>query len=249
MQRLGFLITLLLATALLANAQSGNQPYDSAESLMQQEGFMPEEIPDKNDPPTVTIRPMPADSANQIRQQKEYAYMRYIDSVLRAKNAAALTEKQKQKPQPARIGWLRGLLWGLALAALLFVIYQIVVGRQFFRRNRAYDWQQKHEANKTESQVWQSQIEAAIQRKEFRLATRLLFLDSLQQMAGKGYLQLMQEKTNYQYLNEIQDAGRKAAFATCLMHYEYTWYGEFMPNEQQFQIIHQSFIAFRETWI
>lgn len=248
MLRLFLLSFLSCVLTLTLCAQPQNQPYDSAENLMQQEGFMPEEIPDKNDPPTVTIRPMPLDSANSIKQQKAYGYMRYIDSVLRAKNAAALAEKQKEKPRPIRIGWLRGMLWGLAIAALLFVIYQIVIGRNIFSRNRKIENQQQPEEGKAYPLHLQSQIEEAIQQKEFRLATRLLFLDALQQMAGNGWLHLMQEKTNYQYLNEIQDTGIKEAFATCLMHYEYTWYGEFVPNEQQFHSIHQSFVALREKW-
>lgn len=210
---------------------------------------MPEEIPDKNDPPTVTLRPLLSDSAHAIRQQKEYSYMRYIDSVLRAKNAAALAEQQKEKPKPLRIGWIRGILWGLAIAALLFIIYQIVAGRNFFIRNKGADQLQRPEEYKKELQPLQSEINNAIQRREYRLATRLLFLDTLQLMAGKGYLHLMQEKTNYQYLNEIQDEGRKAAFATCLLHYEYTWYGEFMPNEKQFHSIHQSFVTLHEKWL
>ncbi|HSR38099.1 MAG TPA: hypothetical protein VLL95_04240, partial [Phnomibacter sp.] len=191
-QRLCILFPFLFLMALSSRAQSQNQPYDSAENLMQQEGFMPEEIPDKNDPPTVTLRPMPADSAHGIRQQKEYGYMRYIDSVLRAKNAAALAEQQKEKPKPIKIGWIRGILWGLAIAALLFIIYQIVAGRNFFIRNKRADQQQKPEEYKKELQPLQSQIDNAIQRREYRLATRLLFLDTLQQMAGKGYLHLMQ---------------------------------------------------------
>jgi len=192
---------------------------------------------------------MLSDSAHGIRQQKEYGYMRYIDSVLRAKNAAALAQRQKEKPKPLKIGWIRGILWGLAIAALLFIIYQIVAGRNFFIRNKRADQQQKPEEYKTDLQPLQSQIDDAIQRREYRLATRLLFLDILQQMAGKGYLHLMQEKTNYQYLSEIEDEGRKSAFATCLMHYEYTWYGEFMPTEKQFHSIHQSFATLREKWL
>jgi hypothetical protein len=239
-RRLCIFLSFLFLVALACRAQSQNQPFDSAESLMQQEGFMPEEIPDKNEPPAVTLRPMLADSSNAIKQQKEYAYMKYIDSVLRAKKAAALAEQQKAKPKQQRIGWLRGMLWGLAIAALLFIIYQIVAGRI---------QQQRPEEYKKEAQPTPSEIENAIQRREYRLATRLLFLDSLQLMAGKGYLHLMQEKTNYQYLNEIEDEGRKTAFATCLMHYEYTWYGEFMPNENQFHSIHQSFVTFREKWL
>lgn len=216
---------------------------------MQQEGFMPEEIPDKNEPPAVTLRPMLVDSANTIRQEKEYAYMKYIDSVLRAKKVEALAEQQKTKPKQDRIGWLRGILWGLAIAALLFIIYQIVVGRNFFIREKRAIQQQRPEEYLKGAQPTLSEIENAIQRREYRLATRLLFLDLLQLMAGKGYLHLMQEKTNYQYLNEIKDDGIKDSFATCLMHYEYTWYGEFMPNEKQFHSIHQSFVTLREKWL
>lgn len=243
------LVPLLFLMVLSAWSQPQNQPYDSVENLMQQEGFMPEEIPDKNDPPPVTIRPMPAGAANDIRQQKEYGYMSYIDSVLRAKNAAALAERQKEKPRPIRIGWIRGLLWGIALAALLFVVYQVVVGRNILSRNKALNTPHQPADNKNDPQQLLSKIEAAIQRKEYRIATRLLFLDALQLMASHGYLHLMPEKTNHQYLNEIEDEGRKAAFAICLMHYEFTWYGEFQPNENQFRFIEQSFTTLRDRWI
>jgi hypothetical protein len=168
---------------------------------------------------------------------------------LRAKNAAVMAEQQKEKTKPLNIGWIRSLLWGLSIVALLFVIYQLIAGRNIFSRTKALETVQKPEQDKHKQQHLPSQIEAAIQRKEYRLATRLLFLDALQQLAGNGHLHLMQEKTNYQYLNEIQDEGRKAAFATCLMHFEYTWYGEFVPNEKQFDAIHQSFVVLHQQWI
>ena len=242
-------LSLLLAFG--AVAQTQNEPFDSAQELMQQESFSQEEILDKNEAPVITIRPMPEDSVDQVASQPPYGYMSYIDSLLRAR------KKKTPPPAPLKInndtggfgGWWRGILWGLAVFVILFVAYKLLSGQvPLFQRNKTLSKEHPlHEAEITGDVA--TLIEKAIQQKDYRQAVRLLFINTLDLLAQNGHITLSPDQTNYHYLQQLQDKAMKQAMAPIMLHYEYVWYGEFVPTDQQFQQIHQRFINFRQQWL
>lgn len=74
-------------------------------------------------------------------------------------------------------------------------------------------------------------IEDALKEKNYRLATRYLYLKSLKLLTNKGIIEWHFDKTNSEYLNEIKNENTKSIFKRISYIYEYVWYGEFPIDE------------------
>lgn len=74
-------------------------------------------------------------------------------------------------------------------------------------------------------------IQEALQRNEYRLAIRLLFLKSLKLLADKHHILWQPGKTNHDYLNELSAQHLKTGFNELNFYFEYAWYGNFTINE------------------
>ncbi|MGB5289596.1 MAG: DUF4129 domain-containing protein [Ignavibacteriaceae bacterium] len=75
-------------------------------------------------------------------------------------------------------------------------------------------------------------IKRAIENKEYRLATRYLFLKSLKLLADGEIIEPRNNKTNQQYLQEIKNSEIAEAFQGATLRFEWIWYGEFPVNEE-----------------
>ncbi|NRD20463.1 hypothetical protein HNV08_10430 [Winogradskyella eckloniae] len=77
-------------------------------------------------------------------------------------------------------------------------------------------------------------ISNALKAKNYRLATRYLYLKSLKSLAHKNIIEWHFEKTNTDYLNEIKDSQLKPLFKRVSYIYDYVWYGEFPIDEASY---------------
>lgn len=78
---------------------------------------------------------------------------------------------------------------------------------------------------------------------DYRMAVRYLYLKNLAALADQELLTLSADKTNYQYVQEIE-AGLKNEFASLVLIYEYTWYGNFSPAQETYTGIEKKYIDF-----
>ena len=67
----------------------------------------------------------------------------------------------------------------------------------------------------------------ALKKENYRLATRYLYLKSLQQLSKKEIIKWNFDKTNSEYINEIKNTNTKDLFKRASYIYDYVWYGEF----------------------
>lgn len=84
----------------------------------------------------------------------------------------------------------------------------------------------------------------AVTAREYRLAVRYLFLNSLEQLADRQYIAWRAEKTNHDYLKEVQASPLHRAFQTLVLWFDYVWYGEARINETTFVEVRLAFEAF-----
>ncbi len=87
-------------------------------------------------------------------------------------------------------------------------------------------------------------IKEAIENRNFRMATRLLYLQSLKQLADKGYIQWQLNKTNSDYIMEVTGKPWQQLFKKLTCSFEYTWYGEMNLANNEFQNLHIQFQQF-----
>ncbi len=87
-------------------------------------------------------------------------------------------------------------------------------------------------------------IQQAIASSNFRLAIRLLYLQSLKKLSDNGYINWQINKTNTDYLQETSDKKWHSLFSSLTLTFEYTWYGEAVVSKERFNIVQQQFNQF-----
>ncbi len=84
-------------------------------------------------------------------------------------------------------------------------------------------------------------IEKAILTQDYRLAIRLYYLKTLRQLSLKELIKWEKQKTNYDYLRELNTSDLKIDFEELTQIYERTWYGRQQIGGYEFQQIQPKF--------
>lgn len=183
------------------------------------------------------------DSVNKIRKSKDFGYMVYLDSLLKAQEIAK-NQHPLPPPESGISFWdapiIRLLCWATAIGMVGFVLYKIFLGQgSAFSSNTKNNIPVVYLDAELDENDLEGQLKRAIEQGNYRLATRYLFLKTLQQLSHKNVISLSTEKTNLQYANELKSKTYAESFARLCFLYEYVWFGEFNINEAQFQSIQQ----------
>lgn len=80
-----------------------------------------------------------------------------------------------------------------------------------------------------------SEILNAEEQKKYRLAIRLQFLSLLKQLDSVDLIEWESQKTNREYVQELKNDEFRNEFEEIVLIFEYVWYGEFTPNEEQYK--------------
>ena len=112
------------------------------------------------------------------------------------------------------------LYYGLMIAALILIVRGLIKAD---RRGLLF--------GKINSNDFDELISIAIESKQYKLAVRYLFLNSLKLLSEKGLIELKNNKTNYQYLSEIKNNQIADVFRNTTSSFEWIWYGDFPVDE------------------
>lgn len=89
-------------------------------------------------------------------------------------------------------------------------------------------------------------IKRALVDKNFRLAIRYYYLFILQLMSEKEIIHWETQKTNHDYLSELEKPDLKRPFSKITRLYDYIWYGDFPIDEQKYQRAVVAFTTFQK---
>lgn len=87
-------------------------------------------------------------------------------------------------------------------------------------------------------------IERAINEQDYTVATRLYYLFAIKTASDKGLIKWKKDKTNRDYLNEIQSMGLKEQFRQLTYIFERAWYGETVIEATDFVSVEKQFKTF-----
>jgi large-conductance mechanosensitive channel len=90
-------------------------------------------------------------------------------------------------------------------------------------------------------------IENAIGQKNYRLAIRYYYLLSLRYLTEKEVITWQQEKTNEDYITEIESDSIKNSFKNITRIYDYVWYGEFNVDQLRFESLKMPFESLNKS--
>ena len=196
------------------------------------------------------FRAIQSDSVNAVNSDKGFYYKRYMDSLLRA------TQFKVQKPR-RRVD-LSGsdffssifgiIFWLLAIGLFGYLVYRLFLSNSSFlsrnRKNIASDIAVVEEENASDPD---SLLRNAIRNGNYRLAVRYLYLQALQRLSEKKFIEINSNKTNYEYVTEVRRHKFANEFASLTLQYEYVWYGEYPVDERLFEQIQGSFTQFNKN--
>jgi hypothetical protein len=206
------------------------------------------------------------DSISKWKQSHEFAYMDYLDSVLRKeKNIKAdtvsidesgkITRNQRAENNASGLNKilnslpLRIFFWVIALIFIGLISYKVFFKNGIFRRKKNKLIAENEEGSPydlEELSKYDALISDAENKNEFNLATRYLFLKTLKTLADKGFIDFTAEKTNKEYLKEMEQNKYFNQFEKLTRNYEYTWYGKFLIDKNKYQYLKEEFILFNE---
>jgi hypothetical protein len=194
----------------------------------------------------ITVRAVPDSVVDKMQKQKEFLYA----------NDPAYWKEEKPKDDGAfykflntlsRSLFLKGVLYFLLALLIIFILYQVIAVNNFFIFSRSAK-RKKVSGEMDEDGVGKDNIDEkirmAINAGDYRGAIRLMYLNTLQSLNDKQLIRLHAKSTNYDYIQQMKQKKGENEFRLLTRIYEYVWYGEFQPSEQQFEIIHTSFNQF-----
>ncbi len=142
----------------------------------------------------------------------------------------------------------------LGIILILFVLYKIVKafvneeGNWIFGRKSDKIEITSHDLEQNILQTdFQVLVKQAIENKQYRWAIRYYYLWSLKSLAQNNKIEWHFEKTNLDYLNELENKELKSQFGYLSYLYNYCWYGEFNLDEQEFKAGEFTFKNFLKT--
>lgn len=89
-----------------------------------------------------------------------------------------------------------------------------------------------------------SLLQAALTNNNFRLATRYYYLNTIKTLSDLKYIDFQIEKTNSDYLLEIDNESIIPDFSYLSYIYSYIWYGEFKVDAIRFKRIEDKYQSF-----
>lgn len=130
------------------------------------------------------------------------------------------------------------ILIGIGVLALAYIIYRLITnGKNPLYKvkkettDNSPDWVEKNLMDINLN----THLEEAMEEKNYRLAIRYLHLINLKTLAQSNQIEWDIQKTNHEFLYEINDSGLKKDFSTTIIVYEHIWYGGFDATESQFE--------------
>ncbi|MEI6947296.1 DUF4129 domain-containing protein [Paraflavisolibacter sp. H34] len=184
-----------------------------------------------------------ADSVlRQLRADKDFWYA----------NQAPVKRKEPDGPSRPFVvqPWFRALLWTIIITCFLAILvwYLMASDVRLFRRKAASFGPEDEAAPPDDlfSINYRREIERAITARDFRQAIRLLYLETLKELAGRQIIRYSVDFTDTHYLAQLQGTSWYDHFFRLTRTFEYTWYGKFEPAEAAFEQIHRDFLHFKQ---
>jgi hypothetical protein len=135
----------------------------------------------------------------------------------------------------------------LAIAILVFFILKLTGMTNaglFGKNNKGEKLSYSTMSEDIHSIDFNIEIQKAIDEKNFRLAVRLLYLQSLKKLTDNGNISWKINKTNLAYWQELGGTKFQQPFFEITRQFENNWYGNRHANENEFATLKQTFSDF-----
>lgn len=245
------LLPFLLVLCLSASAQGEEDPNVTFDTAVVEDGEPSDEdtffdVVAPEDQQPVQARPVDRKQVAQMQKDEDFWYINTVPEKAKAPVAQKIPEPRKD-PE-----WLRNLLWVLVVGGfvVLIVWFLMASGVQLFRKSPPVVARPEEEEEYTTENLFDIDYERALKRatadQNYRLAIRLMYLQTLKELALRNIIQYRQERTNSDYLMQLFTTSYYKDFFRLTRNFEYAWYGQFAVSPALFEQIRNEFATFKQ---
>lgn len=164
-------------------------------------------------------------------------------------------ESNSSAPDLSWLNSISGLLKIIPIVVILIAVFLIaralinnegswIVGKS---TNKAIEKLELIDEEIIQNSNLEELLNTAIHQKNYRLAIRYQYLITLKKLSENHFISLDKDKTNSDYLLEIQTPQHQKEFSYLAYIYDYVWYGQFNITASDFTDLQQSFIHYNKT--
>ncbi|GAA4755317.1 hypothetical protein [Flavisolibacter ginsenosidimutans] len=196
----------------------------------------------------VDVRKLPQDKVDELKRSDDYWY-------------ANMEPKKKEEPkQEVQTGtksifeyaWFRNLLWIVILCSFIaVVIWYLASSNIGLFRKSSKKINDETEEDTLDEDIFNIQygkeIEKAVSAKNYRLAVRLWYLQTLLELTSRNFIVYSNDRTNSDYVNKLFGGPYYHDFFRLTRNFEYAWYGGFTLSEEAYNLLQADFLKFKNA--
>lgn len=245
-----FLLFCLLAVHLSVSGQEEKDPIVTIDTTIITEVSVPGEADrfdgaGSEDQQPVAIRSINREKVTELKKDDDFWYINTVPE--KPKELVQRVPRKQEDPV-----WLRNLLWVLVVGGFVVLIVSFLMssGVQLFRKAPPVvpktEEEEEYAAENLFDIDYDSALKRAVAAQNYRLAIRLMYLQTLKELALRNLIQYRQERTNNDYLMQLFQTVYYKDFFRLTRHFEYAWYGQFAVPPDSFDQIRKEFTAFKQ---
>ena len=183
---------------------------------------------------------VPAIEKIETRLKNDAAFR---DSLLKAGNNEITDENKKDFTQQT---WFHFIIWFIIISVFLgAIIYFLLQNKISFFSKEAASSSQISEADAHEdifNLSYNERIKKAETEQSYRVAIRLIFLQTLKLLSDTNHIKYQPDYTNLDYLQQLHQSNLYNDFSKVTRSYEYVWYGKFEISSATYTTIKKDFL-------
>lgn len=142
--------------------------------------------------------------------------------------------------------WIPYIFLGLLLFLLIKFFLNVNARSLLYSKKNQSSVTLSEEEHIIKNEDIQQLIQEAIQQKDYRLAIRYYYLHILKMLSDGEFIEWQLQKTNADYISEIEEPELKQPFGHITWLYDYIWYGEFDIDEVKYTRLEPTFTSFKK---
>lgn len=144
---------------------------------------------------------------------------------------------------------LKYTLIAICIGLVAFVIFKLVGVdlKLFLGKSKEVEVPYDESLENIHEISFDDELGNTLQNRNYRLAVRLLYLQTLKYLNDKDKIDWQPNKTNLAYVAEMQNEKGYKEFSQLTHQFEYIWYGDFKIDRLAYENIQQSFQQFNST--
>jgi hypothetical protein len=193
----------------------------------------------------------------QLKNQEDFWYVPAIekiedrlktdaafrDSLLKAGNNEITDENKKDFTQQT---WFHFIIWFVIISVFLgAIIYFLLQNKISFFSKEAVSSSQSSETDAHEdifNLAYNDRIKKAEAEQNYRVAVRLIFLQTLKLLSDTNHIKYQPDYTNLNYLQQLHQSNLYNDFSKITRSYEYVWYGKFEISSEAYASLKKDFL-------